>query len=591
MPQAKFRPLATHAGLDLAMDVCLFVGLALGLGCYLVLGMDPAFLPVEGATAPLKPTAASFLLNAIPVALVAILLLVVTRRGLLSLSIAVALVFALYAANEIKLELLDTPLLPGDFQLLAHLGDGGALLARYLTPAQLAWSAGIALAWLLLLLFERPWQDLSGRRRLALLVAVLLVNGGLFLNMRPWSTVYAAHLDRFETWSPSVSMSRNGLIVTLLNYSWRVRHPAMAVDREAAARVLRNHPLPPAMADPTEWPDIIVLQSESLFDLERLSGIDDGATLPHLRRLMAEHRHGDLWVPTYGGGTIRTEFEVLTGLAMREFPDVEYPYFSLTTSNAVPSLPGLLREKGYRTIAMHPNARDFWNRAVAFEHLGFDEFDAAERFAGARRVGYYISDEELVERMLARLNESPGPTFLFAISMENHGPYDNYPNADPARLAAQPVPDGLSGVPAARLRGYSYHAENADRELGRLVDALRARSRPSLLLFYGDHLPALPAVYAELGFDDGAEGPAQPVPWLLVDSRRSVAQVAAEPTASFYLPALLLDAAGIDDRGYFRLLESLRRADAPQRDWTPAESEGMRAVMHLRHGDRFSIEP
>src|SRR5690606_36089137 len=87
MPQAKFRPLATHAGLDLAVDVCLFVGLALGLGCYLVLGMDPAFLPVEGATAPLKPTAASFLLNAIPVALVAILLLVVTRRGLLSLSI------------------------------------------------------------------------------------------------------------------------------------------------------------------------------------------------------------------------------------------------------------------------------------------------------------------------------------------------------------------------------------------------------------------------------------------------------------------------------------------------------------------------
>ncbi|MBK6377718.1 MAG: LTA synthase family protein [Xanthomonadales bacterium] len=590
MPKSERRR-TRHVKLDLAMDLSLFIALALALCWVCVRHLDPAFAPSADVALAEQTTSASVMLNAIPATLIAILLLALTRRGLASLSVVVPLLLALYTANEVKLELLDTPLLPGDFQLLAHLGDSGALLARYLTSWQWAWVIGVATIWLLLLLFERPWSALRGHRRLTILILALLVNGTLFLNIRPWSTVYAAHLDRFETWSPSVSTTRNGLVVTLLNYAWRIGHANALVDRTAAARILHAYPLGPPMPKPSNLPDIIVLQSESLFDPQRLVDVDAGTMLPNLHRLMQSHRHGDLWVPAFGGGTIRTEFEVLTGLAMREFPEVEYPYFSLTAASDVPSLASVLGGMGYRTIAMHPNSRDFWNRAAAFERLGFDEFDAIEQFAGAGRIGYYISDEALVDRMLARLAEASGPTFLFAISMENHGPYDNYPNADPVRLAAQPVPSGLNEAVAARLRGYFYHLEIADRQLARLVEALRERSRPSILLFYGDHLPALPKVYSDLGFDDGGAAPSQPVPWLLVDSRGTPALPVNESSASFYLPGLLLDAAGIDDRGYFHLLELLRRVDVPRGDWTPPDSEGMRAVMQLRHRGHLQIDP
>lgn len=584
---------AANSNLALTVDVCAFLGLAFASCCALVLNFDPAFLHLDGVSAMSAATgiSPSLLLNAIPAVLVAFGLLAVTRRGILSLAIALSLLFALYSANEVKLELLDTPLLPSDFQFMLHLGDSGALLARYLSPVQVGCALLIVFICALLFRFERPWIALGGRRRVALFLAALLVNGTLLSNVRPWSTVYAARVDRFETWSPSESALRNGMIVTLLNYAWRVHTPAGQVDHAAAARILHRYPLPAALPEPGEWPDIIVLQSESLFDPGRLSNIDDGAMLPGLHELMRSHRHGDLWVPAFGGGTIRTEFEVLTGLAMREFPEIEYPYFSLAASGRLPSLASVLGDKGYRTIAMHPNSRDFWNRATAFENLGFDEFDGAEQFADAERVGYYPSDEELVEHMLKRLDESDGPTFLFAISIENHGPYDNYPNAEPDRLAAQPVPSGLTEGPAARLRGYFYHLENADRALVRLADALQGRARRSLLLFYGDHLPALPKVYAEVGFDDGAPGPLQPVPWLLVDSRQELAVARSEPTASFYLPALLLDAAGIDDRGYFRLLELLRRTDAPKGGWTPQEHEGLRALMRLRQSGRLVMAP
>jgi hypothetical protein len=287
-------------------------------------------------------------------------------------------------------------------------------------------------------------------------------------------------------------------------------------------------------------------------------------------------------VPTYGGGTIRTEFEVLTGIAMRYFPETQYPYFRLTAS-AVPSLASVLAAQGYRTLAVHPHEREFWNRAAAFSRLGFSGFDAIEQFGDAPHVGWYISDEALVDHILRALDDTRGPQFVFAISMENHGPYEGYPNADPAGIAAQPVPAGVEGDGADRLRGYLYHLASADHSLGRLADALRNRPRRTLLLFYGDHLPALPLLYAGAGFDDGAAAPSQPVPWLLLDTAHPrETGTAGESTASFYLPALLLAQAGIDDHGYFEALESARGLDRPQRSWTPAEDDALRAVMQLR---------
>lgn len=153
MPKSERRR-TRHVKLDLAMDLSLFIALALALCWVCVRHLDPAFAPSADVALAEQTTSASVMLNAIPATLIAILLLALTRRGLASLSVVVPLLLALYTANEVKLELLDTPLLPGDFQLLAHLGDSGALLARYLTSWQWAWVIGVATIWLLLLLLN-----------------------------------------------------------------------------------------------------------------------------------------------------------------------------------------------------------------------------------------------------------------------------------------------------------------------------------------------------------------------------------------------------------------------------------------------------
>jgi hypothetical protein len=49
------------------------------------------------------------------------------------------------------------------------------------------------------------------------------------------------------------------------------------------------------------------------------------------------------------------------------------------------------------------------------------------------------------------------------------------------------------------LTAYLRHVENADRMIGKLTDFLRERATPTVLCFYGDHVPALPRVFDALG--------------------------------------------------------------------------------------------
>ncbi|HEY6943006.1 LTA synthase family protein [Dokdonella sp.] len=573
------REASPRIGLPLALACYAAVALLAGAG--LVAWLDPAFA-ADGAALAAWGNVAT---NAIPSLVLALLLLALTRRSLLSLGLALLPLYLLYYANAIKLDLLDTPVMPADFVLLGHLGDGGALLLHYLPAAALGAALAAAVAIAALLRWERPWQRLCGWRRALVGLGVLALGASLLGGATPWSHVYAAAQEAdWREWSPAKSAEHSGLPATLLRYAWRTAFVLPEPDRALAQRFMQAHSgatASSAQAAASERPDIVVVQSESFFDPARLRGLEASQVLPEFRRVAAVSRHGDLWVPTYGGGTIRTEFEVLTGIAMRYFPDVQYPYFRLTAT-AVPSLASVLAERGYATIAVHPHERDFWNRAAALAHLGFAEFDGQETFGNAARVGWYIGDDALVDHVLQRLDAATSPAFVFAISMENHGPYAGFPNADAKDIAAQPVPPGASAAAAERLRGYLYHLSHADRALGRLADALRQRPRRTLLLFYGDHLPSLPRIYEGDGFDDGEGGPSQPVPWLLFDTAHPLDAPASETTASFYLPALLLAAAGIDDGGYFTALESARRLDRPGSSWTPRDDEALGAIMQLR---------
>lgn len=508
-------------------------------------------------------------INILPFVLVVLLLSALTRRVVLSSWIGLLLLLASHAANTVKLQQLDMPLLPGDFHFLEEIGSALPLFVHYIGTSLLPVLIALGLLALTLALFrEAAWPLMRGWTRAGVAVVTLTLGIGIIQGWTPWRAVYSAERLAFEPWSVVDSARKAGMVGNLVLYNWELAkrqelHPDHNAARElvrANVDALRERLLPNtsslAMPSGTQ-PDIVIIQSESLFDPVRLNGAPKNTYLPNFHRLAKRGLSGELQVPTYAGGTIRTEFEVLTGLALAFFPGVQYPYFEIA-DRPIPGIVRTLSRQGYQTTAIHPNSGVFWNRNQAYQQIGFDRFIDDKAFSKDDIVGLFTGDAALTDHVLAQLDQDGPPQLIFAVTMENHGPFDWRPGLDAERLAAMRTPAGLDEGGEYWMRNYLYLLGDADHELGRLADALQKRKRRTLLLFYGDHLPALPPVYQQIGFADGKAAKTQPVPWLLLDNRRKLAEHGPMDTTSWLLPSILLETAGIGGDRYFATLAALR---------------------------------
>jgi phosphoglycerol transferase MdoB-like AlkP superfamily enzyme len=544
--------------------------------------------------------------NALPGLLLATLLLVLSRRPLLSFGLAFLLQTLLYGANMLKLKQLSTPLMPADFRMLGQLRKGGLhLLGSYL-PATPWPYAALLLGMSLLVLAWRLEPALFPRhthgKRLCAGFAVVMVLGSLLGGLPAWARIYDGETLWMEPWSASSTADHSGLVSSLLMYHLHYGQQRRKADPGAELQLLGESDqalrerMQPPVDDPGVRPDIVVVQSESFFDPRILHGYEHGDLTPNLDRLAAQGDSGPLHVPTFGGGTIRTEFEVLTGLSLRYFDDLQFPYLQLT-NKVVPGMVRTLRAHGYTTLAIHGNDSAFWNRNTAFKAIGFDRFVAQNDFPRPAVLdGQYMADRAMTDQIMTQLKHAGPPQLVFAISIEAHGPYDVEP-ADAAARDAIPVPPGVEGDDRRELQNYLYHLRHADQELGRLAGLLARRERPTLLLFYGDHLPALAGAYETLGFVDGRDMLSQAGTWLLVDPGKGSAATRAS-LAAWMLPGRLLERAGIHDDAYFALTQVLapqlagltRAPGAPPQAEDRAEQrtdEAMASVALLRMKGKF----
>ncbi|TAL71598.1 MAG: LTA synthase family protein [Rhodanobacter sp.] len=499
------------------------------------------------------------LANALPGLLLAGLLLVATRRLLLAFGLAFLLQGVVYAVNALKVANLGVPLLPADFQMVGQLRRGGwHLLAGYLPGSPWPWLALLATSIIAVLAWQHEpalCARRTGGKRLLAGGMLGLALGSLLGGWGGWTRLYNGSVLWLEPWSASATRVQSGLISELLLFRQQYAQKKLRPDRAIAQQLidqstpeLRTSLLLPTAA---VLPDIVVVQSESFFDPRRLHGFEAADLTPNLDRLAARGASGALHVPTFGGGTIRTEFEMLTGLSLRYFDTLQFPYLQMSHQR-VPSLVQVLAAHGYATTALHGNDPGFWNRTTAFKTLGFERFVSQAAFpANAPNDGKYMADRALTDEIAQQLKDDGPPQFVFAISIEAHGPYDVDP-ADTAARDAIEVPAAIVGKDRVELQNYLHHLRHADAELGRLADLLARRTRPTLLLFYGDHLPGLAGSYRTLGFVDGGDMLVQPSHWLLVDVHAQAPATQAD-TAAWLLPGKLLATAGIHDDPYFAL--------------------------------------
>ncbi len=311
---------------------------------------------------------------------------------------------------------------------------------------------------------------------------------------------------------------------------------------------------PPAGASaalPFERPDIVMVMSESFWDPALLPGV---ALSPDPLAATRKVRSGSVHSPEFGGMTANAEFEALTGFSNAFLPYGSIPYQQYVRGE-VPSLASFLREEGYETLAMHPFAGWFWNRAHVYEAFGFETFLSEENLPGLTKRGPLASDEALTEEIITRVDAAEEPAFLFAVSLQGHGPYE--PNR--YKDAGIDVEAGVSEWARGSIGTYAEGIADADRGLARLIEWAGKRERPTVVVFFGDHLPPLGPVYVETGFmptlvaprkgDPGFMAKVRETPLVIWSNRDGTVDDLGSVSPAL-LPRYLLGAAGIDHPYY-----------------------------------------
>ncbi len=334
------------------------------------------------------------------------------------------------------------------------------------------------------------------------------------------------------TLDPVNDLQRWGLATSLWLY-WRVERRRTLEAPASPFAIVR--PSRPSSA----LPDMVVVQSESFFDARRLSGGVREDVLEHfdaLRRVAVAE--GRLHVPAWGANTVRTEFAFLSGVPSASLGvDRLNPYRALALQ-PLPTIVRCVRGLGYRTICVHPYASTFYGRDRVFPALGFDEFVDLRSFAGSRTFGPFVSDASVADKIISLVGRSDRPAFVFAITMENHGPL-RLEAVSPGEAALYFDPSRDGGQPAPHdLTVYLRHLRNADRMVGTLRAWMEQRSRQGFLCFYGDHLPIMPDVYDLGSAQDGRTD------YLIWDSQRLAGGRKLDIPVD-RLGVLLLEAAGL----------------------------------------------
>lgn len=244
--------------------------------------------------------------------------------------------------------------------------------------------------------------------------------------------------------------------------------------------------------------NVIYVQLESFIDPALISGLQlSGDPAPNWHRLKSEYTTGTLTVPVLGAGTANTEFEVLAGMSTRFFGPGEYAYKPCMLKNTAESTAYDLSALGYATHAVHNHRAMFYSRNIVYSNLGFEDFTPLELMPKLQKTpNNWAKDEYLTTCILDALDSTEAqPDFVFTVTVQMHGSYpDVYVLDDPAFLVTD-LPDNLD---PAQTEYYVNELSETDRFIGALTNALEARDERCIVVFYGDHLPALNLTAAQM---------------------------------------------------------------------------------------------
>lgn len=419
-------------------------------------GIDLFIRPFRGLRKP-----RFILLRALPVMMAGSIFLCLTGAVGISLLLVAVLMSVIVTASNLKMRLLNEPLVFTDLALIGSFFKHPRFYIQGI-PLAVRFLSVFGFFILLYLIVLASSLDLRVR-----LVGVLgaIVSGGLLWRLLERDSDIEARQPAL--WA---DIYDNGLLPTLLLYAVRCRKlPSLPV-KEALPRT------------PGAPESVIIIQCESFADPADLK--KEWAPLSALLQYKKEAVQWGRFLPSgLGAYTMRSEYGVLCG---DDEAALSYRLFDpFLTADQSPShaLPRRLRRFYEKALFLHPYDLRFYGRNRLLPLWGFTDIIGRERFPEGERVGPYVSDRALTAELLRYLQQN-NHFLAYCVTIENHGPWKK----------------GRLGQPSG-ADAWHQHVQNGDAMLRELVEGIRESGRDVMLVFFGDHRPALEPLPAVEGLE------------------------------------------------------------------------------------------
>ncbi|WP_461816121.1 LTA synthase family protein [Faecalimonas sp.] len=379
---------------------------------------------------------------------------------------------------------------PFNAQDLKVMGDGLTLFNKYFTGfegAMLAIGIVTVIVWLISM-WKRGGQYTGKMHRIPALIAIAVTFGtvGLLTNVainnrivsNYFGNIAFAYEDYGFPYCFSASVFNTG-IAEPNSYS-----------KETMDKISNNGQITQAKTERKEMPNILFIQLESFFDPYEVEFFKTSSDpIPNFRKLSEEYSSGYFKVPSVGAGTANTEFEVLTGMSMRYFGPGEYPYKTVLKKTEAESAATALKKFGYGTHALHNNGGNFYSRADVFNNIGFDSYTSKE-FMNILQFteNGWAKDNVLTQHIKNAMDSTKQQDFVFGITVQGHGDYPEEKLLENPRIRVTGIED------EGRTNAWEYYVNQlyeTDQFVGDLIQMLKDRKEPTVLVLYGDHLPTM----------------------------------------------------------------------------------------------------
>ena len=261
-------------------------------------------------------------------------------------------------------------------------------------------------------------------------------------------------------------------------------------NKDTIEKITDNREMTESTSDNGVRPNVLFVQLESFFDpieYEDLQMSED--PIPNLRKMFENYSSGYFKVPSVGAGTANTEFEVLTGMNLRYFGPGEYPYKTKLKNQVCESAATAFSAFGYGTHAIHNNGGNFYSRAKVFNNIGFDSFTSKEFMNILQTTeNGWSKDDILLTHIKDALDSTEQEDFVFTVSVQGHGNY-------PTEKVIENPKITVTGAPTEeKNNAWEYYVNQVyemDQFAGNLVKMMEERGEPTVVVFYGDHLPTM----------------------------------------------------------------------------------------------------